>query len=267
MTFGFHESPLQASDFDFLKDLAPKLTATESGDEVDLSRYSTPSQQGPLSSCAGNATADAVEIVAAVEEEEKALAEGRDPKPTVQLSRLFVYSMSRLLHDLDGDNQADLNLDDGTFVRTCLDVLSRFGICREDLWPYDEAKVFTSPSIKAMREAAGHRIHSYYRIRETGQDRLDAIEAALRAKHPVVFGTKVSAAFLENSGPETEDVPTQIEGGHAMVIVGFTSDGRYKVKNSWGPGWRNEGFAYLTREYVMWHMTTDLWVLHKGARF
>lgn len=265
MTFGFKESLVQSSDFDFLRDLAPKLSPI-SEDEVDLSRYSTPSQQGPLSSCAGNATADALEIVAAVEEEEKALAEGREPRPTPQVSRLFIYSMSRLLHDLDGDGQTDLNLDEGTYVRTCLDVLSRFGVCREDLWPYDTSKVFTAPSMKAMREAVGHRIHSYYRIRETGLDRLTAIETALRSKHPVIFGTKVSSAFLANSGPDTEDVPTQVEGGHAMIIVGFTSDGRYKIKNSWGESWRNKGFVYLTRDYIMWDKTTDLWVPHKGAR-
>lgn len=267
MIFGFKESIAQDSDFDFLRDLAPKLTVDSTVDEVDLSRYSTPSQQGPLNSCAGNATADAVEIVAAVEEEALALAEGRSPRPTVQLSRLFVYSMSRLLHDLDGDGQADLNLDEGTYVRTCLDVLARFGICREDLWPYDTSKVFTAPSWKAMREAVGHRIHSYYRIRETGFDRLEAIKLALQAKHPVVFGTKVSSTFLSNSGPDTEDTPTQFVGGHAMVIVGFTSDGRFKVKNSWGEGWRNKGFAYLTSDYIMWDQTTDLWVVHKSARF
>ena len=217
--------------------------------------------------CAGNATADAAEIVAAVEEEAKALSEGRFPKPTVQLSRLFVYSMSRMLHDLDSDGQTDLNLDEGTFVRTCLDVLARFGICREELWPHLTSMVSVAPSLKAMREAVGHRIHSYYRIKETGQDRLEAIQAALRAKHPVVFGTKVSKAFLENSGPAVEDVPSQIEGGHAMIIVGFTADGRYKVKNSWGPGWRDNGFAYLTSEYIMWDQTTDLWVLTGSATF
>ena len=40
MIFGFKESIPQDSDFDFLKDLAPKLTVDSTVDEVEIGRAS-----------------------------------------------------------------------------------------------------------------------------------------------------------------------------------------------------------------------------------
>jgi C1A family cysteine protease len=156
----------------------------------------------------------------------------------------------------------DLANDDGTYIRVCFDVLSRFGVCDEYLWPYDETKVKVSPSLMAQRQAAGHKIHSYYRIPDTGnpQDRIDAIVTALRAQHPVVFGTQVSYDFMQLLGTTPQKPPTgNIAGGHAMVIMGFIN-GWFLVKNSWGTGWGDGGYCYFDPSYITWDQTTDLWV-------
>jgi hypothetical protein len=256
--FGYKRDPLvrtetDGSITDLLKkdlrfsDVAARLVAggTTTGD-VDLSPYSTPSNQFGLSSCVGNATADSVEILNTIA--------GYSP---VQLSRLFVYAMSRI-------RGGDLKLehDEGTHIRTAFDTLSRFGVCDEYLWPYDEKLVGVSPSLKAQRQAVGHRIHSYYRIDSDGDQRLTDIVTALRAKHPVVFGTLVSDEFqrakdrtpLQRPGPDAK-----ILGGHAMIIVGYIG-GNFLIKNSWGPGWGSHGFCLMSPEYVTWQSTWDLWV-------
>lgn len=278
MKFGYRPDPtealdlttgqkvdLLAKDFDFRTGLLPALVGATNGD-VDLSKYTTDTHQGRASACAGNATADSVEVLTAVEEEDRAKAEGRLPKPVPQLSRMFVYALARGLQDDDGDGQGDLNRDEGTYIRLCYEVLSRFGICEESAWQYDTSKVFVAPSIKAMRQAVGHRIHSYYRIKESGQDRLDEIVSALRARHPVVFGTQITKSFQDNNGPEVVDKPTTATaGGHAMMIVGY-QNGLFKVKNSWGSGWRRRGFCFMTPEYIAWDATRDLWVPTKGYR-
>lgn len=256
---------LSFKDRDY-QELRLKLPAVSSGD-MDLSKYTTDSHQFALSACAGNATADSVEVLNRIEEELLAIAEGRAPAPTPELSRLFVYSMSRMLHDDDGDGKNDLNRDEGTYIRLCFDVLSRFGICREETWPYVPAKVFVSPSIRAQREAVGHRIHSYYRIRSTGDARLEEILSALRANHPVVFGTLIDRAFTSLVGDTPVGIPTGASiGGHAMLIVGYIN-GMFLIKNSWGKGWGAGGFCYMRPEYLAWRNTTDIWVPTLGTRF
>jgi len=254
-----------AKDSDFKTQLLPKLTLA-AGD-VDLSEYTTETNQFGLSACAGNATGDSIEVLNDIDEKAKAKAENRAPKPPVQVSRLFIYSMARSLMDDDGDGQGDIDKDEGTYIRLCFEVLSRFGVCEESIWAYDESKVFVAPSIKALRRAVGRRIHSYYRIKQTGDDRLDAMVSALRAKHPVVFGTLVDQAFMQTNGPSIVSPPTGATvGGHAMLCVGYV-DGKFLVKNSWGKGWRDNGFCLFTPEYMKWVNTWDLWVPTLGTVF
>ncbi len=278
--FGWLEDPPttgQKPDFVFKRDgstpkdvpeLLPKLKAVHSGD-VDLSPHGTQSNQYKAGSCAGNATADSVEILNSIE--------GR---PFVQLSRLFVYTMARNFMDMDHDGRSDINYDDGTYIRLCFEVLSKFGICREDLdpkqggWPYEVnqygevQRLHQLPSLKAMRKATGHRIHSYYRITATENDRLDEIISALRANHPVVFGTLVDEDFIhmQNEGP-VGPPKGNTRGGHAMIIVGYLSGKGFIIKNSWGKDWGDFGRCIMLPEYLAWSKTSDLWVPTMGVTF
>jgi C1A family cysteine protease len=38
-------------------------------------------------------------------------------------------------------------------------------------------------------------------------------------------------------------------GGHAVCLVGFTAK-HFIVRNSWGVGWGDKGFAYASNEYA-----------------
>jgi C1A family cysteine protease len=247
------------------KDASPMLASlpvVATGD-VDWSKYTTETDQLSLSACAGNATGDSVEFLNAVSEEQTALAEGRAPAPTVQISRLFVYNSAR-------QETGELGQDEGTYIRICFDVLSRFGVCREDVWPYDVSKVFTSPSLKAQREATGHKIHDYYRIKETGDAKCDAVVTALRAKHPVVFGTQITTAFMQLTDSTPVRLPTSNQtfaGGHAMMIVGYIAGLGFIVKNSWSRAWGANGLCILSPEYIAWDQTADLWVPTLGTEW
>ncbi len=249
--YGYQRDPLQnwATDPTFATDLAPKLSAKVTGDDVDLRQFCTDTNQYDVSSCAGNATADSVEIL-----------NRASGLPGLEASRMFVYANAR-------DQSGDLDKDEGTLISICFDTLSRFGICTERAWPYDTSKVFVRPSLTAMQEAVRHRIHSYYRIKSSGDDRLAEVIKALKAHHPVVFGTLIELPFESLSGSSTIDVPKGgTVGGHAMVIVGYlAAKNLFIVKNSWGPNWRDGGFAYFTPEYITWSETWDMWVPTLGV--
>lgn len=81
------------------------------------------------------------------------------------------------------------------------------------------------------------------------------VEAALRARIPVVLGIRLTAEFLAPSG-EPYILPAQGAGfgGHAVLAVGLgreqASGTLILIRNSWGDGWCSEGHAWLPRTYL-----------------
>lgn len=248
---------LVAQDKSFAAHLAPHLGVSSPGD-VDLRSYCLTANQGSLQSCVGNATAQSVYILNAVE-----------GLPRVELSRLFVYNLARNEEPSSDGTGTSLRADQGTYIRLAFDVLSRFGICTEAIWPYAPEQVYSLPTILAMREATGHKIHSYYRIKDEDNDRLAQILTALRGNHPVVFGTEVDDAFEQLQAGQIAQVPKgPTVGGHALCIVGYNqAKDAFIVKNSWGSGWADSGFCYMSSEYIAWNKTTDIWVPTLGTVF
>ena len=259
------KKPGETPDKEFSAELRPALSSWILPGDVDFSEHTTDTNQYSAPSCVGNATADAVEVL-------NSLA----GHPPVQLSRMFIWTLCRNMMDTDRDGRSDIDQIKGTYIRLAFEVLHLFGVCREDIpegkggWPYkvDDRYMKRLPDMKAMRAAIGHKIHSYYRITETGEDRIEALLDALRSKHPVVFGTLVDKAFMRLRGPQTAGIPKgATEGGHAMMLVGYDSAKGFIVKNSWGPGWGEGGLAYMAPEYMAWDKTWDIWVPTMGTVF
>jgi C1A family cysteine protease len=206
------------------------------------------SDQGPLSSCVANATADAFEILRGLS----------DPSAVEQLSRLFVYWNARLY-------SRQTNIDKGTFIMYGMQSLIDYGICGENTWQYDPNKVFAQPNQLAYKEADDNtfKVDSFYKIRTLGSYRCQDIETAIRANHPVVFGTNVDASFENyNGGNAAIDPPSSWIGGHALVIVGvrYNPNLEFCIRNSWTSSWGNGGHAWLSAAYIMADFTDDLYV-------
>jgi C1A family cysteine protease len=239
-----------------IKDFLATMPQVSPGD-VDLSAHCFDMDQRALSSCVGNGTVESVEML-------NDLAGYK----FVPLSRLFIYDMCRI-QEGQIDEHGNPNVDQGTHIRQAFNVLATLGVCDEYLWPYSEELVFKSPTFKAQRQATGHKIHAAYRIDSTGDARVADVIAALRANHPVVFGTGVTQAFedISDATPIGQPGPNdKILGGHCMVIVGYVG-GNFKIKNSWGKGWAAGGFCFMKPDYIAWDQTTDLWVPTLGVQF
>lgn len=206
---------------------------------------SIPNQLG-TSSCVGQSVRQAFGV-----------EEARGDSGRLSVSALGVYFNSRAEHGLE-------EYDVGTFLRTAIRSLVRFGPIRERDWPFDASKVNRRPSWRAYRGAHdGKGPSGYYRITEDGSARLDAIRRAIAAEHPVVFGTTVTKTFMPGSGSWHIDRPAgsdPVVGGHAMCIVGYEGD-LFRIANSWGTGWRDKGFAWMREDYLTWDQTRDIWVV------
>lgn len=217
-----------------------------SSTEVDLRKFASPVEdQRWLNSCVGNAVVGGLELLR--------LASGHDH---VDLSRLFVYYNARNEHSAQ-------TLDKGTYIRSAMLTLQKLGVCKEETWAYNMNKVFVRPSWNSYREAYLNKIDDYYRIRSYGSSRLDAIETALRARHPVAFGMKVDDKFVENrDGHPKFTSSSKWEGRHAMLIVGFNKTSKTLiVRNSWGTSWGDDGYCYLPYDALQAAESDDFWVM------
>jgi hypothetical protein len=153
----------------------------------------------------------------------------------------------------------------GTYIHTGLDTLVLEGVPRESTVPYRSARdpmICEDPADLSTRvaeaERAPYRIGGYEFIRPLSSR---ALKEALAGGSPIVFGTPLDEAFMRWNRIEGVDVTQTFrfsdsicEGqhcdGHAMAIVGY--DGMrnaFRVLNSWGPGWGDNGYVWLDAEY------------------
>ena len=249
MKFGFLPSENSVTDNSFT-DIQSNIKkfASSSSNEHLIQEYTPVSNQLNLGSCVANATVDALEILM-----------GLSGKP-IQLSRLFVYWNARL-YDKSTDK------DEGTFIRNAFNSLAKDGVCPESVWEYNTNKVFAQPPMEAYRQGLDNTIHSFYRINATGDKRIEEIESAIRANHPVVFGTGVTDSFLRYAYSNTDKIwtaPTdKIVGLHAMIVTGVkevNNNLQFYIRNSWGTDWGRSGHTWFDQSYFLHPTTSDIWV-------
>jgi len=254
-TFGWVDDPPDTRDLPFsLSGIGSGVTPQG---EIDLTpHFKEVSDQFHLPSCVGNATADLWEAA-------QSIWKDIPPSQVPHLSRMFVWWCAR---NLMNPNQTG-NARSGTFNRLAMDVVARYGICTEVRWPYDTNQATRRPSIMSFREASPNRCDKFYCIGDTGNDRVEAVIKALSAKHPVLFGTKVSKSFVAHKGTATVTIPRDtIVGGHAMVICGWSKTrNAFRARNSWSTRWGDKGYFWMNPDFVKWSRTKSLWVPTRGA--
>ncbi len=231
---GYIRNPYDERDFKFpsYKKHFARLEVVGT-DEIFIPINTPVSDQGNIGSCVANAICDSFEIIM--------------PQP-VQLSRLFLYWNSR--NEIQSvEIQNPLLEDGGTFPRAAYRVLKLLGAAREETYPYDGRSVHDGgivnerPSLLAYEEGYDHKITGYAAI-DRDNSLISNIMLAVRAGHPVTFGTDVGSEFMSYQG-DLGDVyawlpPGISEGGHCMAIVGYQMRSGHAymlVRNSWSIEW------------------------------
>jgi C1A family cysteine protease len=254
----------QPSINSMLQSLGIVPEAVEIPNKVDLSGWFSPIRdQGNIGSCTAFAVVGLAEYYV-----NKAF------KKNINLSELFVYKMTRNLLGWRGDT--------GAFLRTAMGALTLCGAPPESFSPYVESRYDREPSAFLYSVAQSFQATSYYRL-DAGDilypELLDNIRAFVANGLPLAFGYTVYEsmryATYENEGAIPFPVRRErIDGGHAMIIVGYDDDreifnpkainptvGAFKVRNQWGPNWGNEGYGWMPYAYVTSGLATDFWGL------
>lgn len=216
-----------------------------SDNEYHIPEYTPISFQGSLGSCVANAACDALEILLGLE----------NPNNVIQLSRLLAYWNAR-------SYTQDTDKDDGSYIRNCVDSFQRLGVAPESIWPYDVRMVFAQPPIRAYQLSLDNKIDAYYRI---NGERSSSIEEAVRANHPVIFASDVTKEYTQYNGHGVVwETPKTWVGAHAQIITGIRYvEGlrQFRVRNSWGVSWGEEGHSWYSESYIESARCSDFWVM------
>lgn len=215
----------------------PRPVQTQPGapQALDLSAFTTIHDSGAEGSVVGHAIAAAMEISLAVA--------GRSER----LSARYAYEKARVVSGMkpfDGD---------GATIPSGLQTARKFGIPLDDAWPYraTERELPVDQTwedldkVRPRFKAAVHQIRRY-----------EEVPYHLALRRPIVTGfTVYGDSWYGERATESGWIELAEEqnvvGGHAVVIVGF--DGQrnaLKFANSWGSGWGDSGFGYISRDAV-----------------
>ena len=230
--------------------------------QVDLRQWCSPIEdQGSLGSCTANSAAALLEYF-----------ERRTKGTYLDASRLFIYKATRNMLGWTGDT--------GAYLRTAMGALVLFGAPPERYWPYDgrpaasNSRFDVEPSAFLYAYGSNYQALSYFRLDpagSSGAQSLANIKAYLAAGFPSMFGFPV---YPEYDHPAPGNLilypsPTsKSRGGHANVAVGYDDNlvlgndrGALLVRNSWGPGWCNGGYGWMSYRYVTQGLANDWWTM------
>ena len=185
--------------------------------------------------------------------------------------------------------------DAGLKTTDSADYLSANGVCRESVCPYQTSfpgscnnGANPAPTQRTNAAAADpYRIKSFQKIWRKDDLASDTglwinnpryLEAILDSGQDIVFGTHIAGWVSPYTG--TIDVtlgpggdPLPSVGGHAMLIVGYNRLQQYFiVKNSWGTARGQNGYVYLSYDYIRTYakygyIITDVYpmlIMHPG---
>ena len=228
---------------------------------VDLRPQCPPQvyDQGRIGSCTANAIAGAFEF-------DLLKQQLTDFMP----SRLFIYYNER-------STEGSVGTDSGAMIRDGMKSVAKLGVCLEDEWKYDDtppvqdggawpkgARAGQKPTDQCYTDALANAAVSYQRVVRS----LSQFKGCLAEGYPFVFGFTVYKSFESDEVAHTGVVPLpspdeQVLGGHAVLAVGYDdANGRFLVRNSWGPDWGMAGYFTMPYPYLTErNLSSDFWTI------
>jgi C1A family cysteine protease len=200
--------------------------------------------QGQLGSCVWHATPAGLMF-----------ARAKAGTPVPMPSRLAGYYETRKI-------EGDVKQDAGCEIRDAIKVLVKEGVPPESEWPYVETKFAKAPPAKVLADGKPDEITGYQRLNNVA-DYLDCLAKG----YPVIIGVSVFQALESNAVAKSGSVPmpgkhdTPI-GGHAILLTGYETDGRFIFRNSWSADWGMNGYGHFPHAYIAdANLATDAWVI------
>ena len=154
--------------------------------------------------------------------------------PTVVLSPSFIF------------NQIKLSPCSGSQIADAFDLLQVSGTPDWTIMPYNENDCDTQPTDLQRSLAEPNRIESYFYL--NGEILLEQTKAFLLNDQPVVIAVSIDRNYFgaKENGVAVYRKFSKVDGAHAMLVIGYDDAmNAFKVVNSWGRDWGNQGFVWI----------------------
>lgn len=180
------------------------------------------------------------------------IKEGDIGNPNRIFSPSFIYNQINIGREEGKDS--------GAYMEDAGDLLKQMGAATLSNFPYIGGEYLRQPNQATIQSAYPHRIRDW-KVLYTKDDSRDYIiqktKEYLNTKDLLIAGIKVGFKFnypyedhLGNAIITTDNFANY---GHAIVVVGYDDNletpegyGAFKIINSYGKDWGNEGFAYMS---------------------
>jgi len=169
--------------------------------------------------------------------------------PEHQFSPAFIY------------NQINGGVDKGSRFSDAFKVLNVMGCASMTDFPYNPYNYTNWPSENVYRKAIPYRCEGISKINTLRNEGIKMMKQMLADTNVLVMGIEVWDNFYSISSYGNvycvADKTGAPRAGHAVTIVGYddnkvTKDGKgaFKLVNSWGPGWGDNGYFWMSYEAV-----------------
>jgi len=118
------------------------------------------------------------------------------------------------------------------------------GLCTEDAYPYVSGTTLTAGtcSKNACTSVKGSQVSGWTDLGETDQDMMAAL--AVQPVSVAIEADQRAFQFYSSGVFPASECGNNLD--HAVLAVGYDSNS-YKIKNSWGTSWGDQGYIYLEK--------------------
>jgi C1A family cysteine protease len=139
----------------------------------------------------------------------------------------------------------------GTSLKAAVDVARNQGTALATDLPFHIAtSMYPGAENTFYASCAQRKIASYFNLQQNTAN----WKTWLASNGPILVGLNVDASWdnaKANGGKIDTFQPATVRGGHAVAVVGYRTDGRFIVRNSWGTAnWGDQGFGYVSPGYI-----------------
>lgn len=162
------------------------------------------------------------------------------------MSPAFVYNQTK----------STINCGSGSEIKNALELLKEFGTTTWKEFPYSDKECSKKPSEDLLIAAFKNRIKEYFKVAipDTNSNPnytlINLMKTLIYQKEPLVIALDWENLVFETIDKDLIAVSYKTnpvnDCGHAVLIVGYDSEKEaFKIVNSWGTNWGNEGYGWL----------------------
>ena len=148
----------------------------------------------------------------------------------------------------------------GTLLVETLNLLKNKGVCSWSSFPYTATNCDVQPTPNQDEQALQNRISDYKSL--SGENMVNEMKGLIHTQTPIIIAAYLSSEFgkVDDFGLtayRAHAVNYGLDRCHAMLVVGYSDNyNAFKVVNSWGKNWGDNGFVWI--DYEAFENVSDL---------